>query len=202
MSTHISILARKAELGKGKTRLAKTVGVHKALEIYKFLVAHTAKVIQKGDAHATVFFDPEIGDEHIWVDTFFNYQTQFPFSDLGDRIWQALDCGLLSHTQSMVIGTDCPDLTPSHISRASKLLEDHDLVAGPSLDGGFYLLGVKQHFDGLFDGIEWSTPQVYEHLKKGAHILGLSVGELPTLNDIDTEEDWKRYLKNCTNRTI
>jgi glycosyltransferase A (GT-A) superfamily protein (DUF2064 family) len=72
------------------------------------------------------------------------------------------------------------------------MLDKHDAVIGPSEDGGYYLLGLTRFESGVFEGVEWSSEEVYKRTLGNFGRYDLSFGVLETLNDIDTVEDLKR----------
>ena len=187
----LAILARRAELGRGKTRLAATVGAERALAIYRELVTRTAAAARASGLPTTVLFDPAAGDEDLWPPETFAYGVQPPASDLGARIAAALDG--TDGAGALVIGTDCPALTGAVLAEAAAALADYDAVLGPSADGGFYLLGLRAAVGQLFDGIAWSTSEVADRLRANLRRAGLTWRELPTLRDVDTEADWDAY---------
>jgi glycosyltransferase A (GT-A) superfamily protein (DUF2064 family) len=213
----LAILARKAELGKGKTRLAKGIGVPQAFEAYKHLIAVTASVTKASQLPCTVIFDPEVGDTDVWPSEYFDYSLQVQSTNLGDRIAAGLE-GVLAKVSpsgvdsrasthalsgnahgtdrqgALIMGTDCPTLTPAILQEAAKALETKDAVLGPSFDGGFYLLGVRKVEPTLFDGVEWSTERVADQMIAAFERLGYDYQLSPKLADIDEKEDWEHYL--------
>jgi hypothetical protein len=94
--------------------------------------------------------------------------------------------------QVLLHGTDIPDLTTRHIDEAFDALKTHDLVLGPSTDGGYWLIGLTKPAD-LFDGLEWGSYSVFDKTVAAARAQGLSVHVLSPLTDIDTPE----ALRNC-----
>ena len=90
-----------------------------------------------------------------------------------------------------IIGSDAPDLPLSYIQEAFRLLElpQPDVVFGPSRDGGYYLLGLRQVWPQLFANIPWSNSDVLERSLAAAHDAGLTAALLPEWQDIDTVED-------------
>lgn len=89
----------------------------------------------------------------------------------------------------VVIGSDTPDLTESILLNSFALLDEADVVIGPALDGGYYLLGMKQMNRNLFTSIPWSTSTVLRDTLAAAEASDLSTKFLPKLRDIDTPED-------------
>ncbi|MDR4493339.1 MAG: TIGR04282 family arsenosugar biosynthesis glycosyltransferase [Nitrospirales bacterium] len=110
--------------------------------------------------------------------------------DLGARMARTFHAGLGSTYRSLVIvGTDIPGITPQIVTQAFASLKEHDLVLGPTMDGGYYLIGLRKKAPELFQDIPWSTDQVCPLTEQKAKVLGLSMKKLPTLRDIDTIED-------------
>lgn len=92
-----------------------------------------------------------------------------------------------------IIGSDCMSLTTSLIEEAFSRLDGYDTVIGPSVDGGYYLLGIKQLFPQLFTKKEWSTDKVFSSTFSDIEQLGLTCYLLPSLPDIDTAADWQHF---------
>ncbi len=92
----------------------------------------------------------------------------------------------------VLIGSDTPDISPNQLKHAFDTLNDHDLVLGPSKDGGYWLVGMKAP-NNIFRGITWGTNVVLDQTLKSAEAQGLKVGLLDLLNDIDTLEDLKQW---------
>jgi hypothetical protein len=95
----------------------------------------------------------------------------------------------------VVIGTDSPWISEREIKQAFAALQEHDLVIGPSRDGGYYLLGLASPTPCLFEGIAWSTPKVLAQTLAVARRHRLSVHHLPLGYDVDRLADWRDFLK-------
>jgi rSAM/selenodomain-associated transferase 1 len=182
------IFTRNPELGKCKTRLAKTIGEQAALDIYLFLLAHTSNTIQKiTGAHKRVYFSDRIGSDLSWDSTAFSRHLQNG-SDLGMRMEHAFQETFdLGYERVLIIGSDLYDLNASDIIEAFEALKINDAVLGPASDGGYYLLGLKKIIPSLFRNKVWGTsevlPATLENLK------GYQTHLLPERNDIDRYED-------------
>jgi hypothetical protein len=92
----------------------------------------------------------------------------------------------------LILGTDCAQLESRHITDAIQKLDEKDVVIGPAEDGGYYLLGMKKSTTSLFEGIEWSTSQVFSQTIEKLTRAELSYGIIETLSDVDVEEDWEK----------
>jgi hypothetical protein len=116
--------------------------------------------------------------------------------DLGARMARAMaDVFTLGYRRVLVIGTDLPTLPASAIGDAVQQLASRDLVLGPALDGGYYLIGLRKPAPELFAGIPWSTDRVLAQTQQKAAALGLSTGLLPVRRDIDTVEDLRALIE-------
>jgi len=94
-----------------------------------------------------------------------------------------------SFRKILIIGSDLPTLPISHLQQALELLRQHDVVIGPSLDGGYYLIGISQQIPPIFDGIPWSTERVFVMTMEKILKAKLSCGLLPFWHDVDRPED-------------
>lgn len=186
------IFVKNPELGKVKTRIAATVGDAEALRIYRELLGHTQRVTLQVDATRYLYYGNYINEADQWLTTDYHKLLQSK-GDLGDRMHAAINHTLTQCSKAILIGSDCASLTPGHLQDALQKLDDADVVLGPTYDGGYYLIGMKTAHRQLFEGIEWSTAEVYQQTIAAAQQQDLSVATLPTLSDIDHEEDWHKY---------
>ncbi|MFT6716417.1 MAG: rSAM/selenodomain-associated transferase 1 [Saprospiraceae bacterium] len=191
MDNQLIIFAKNPVLGKVKTRLAATVGNQKALEIYKELLAYTCAICSKANANKFVFYSDFIDEQDLWNETKHKKKLQWG-NDLGKRMANAFEETLNNDSKAIIIGTDCKELTPEIINQAFGALEYVDVVLGPAVDGGYYLIGMKNLNMNLFNDISWSTSQVLDQTINKMNKEKLSYLLLKTLSDIDTEEDLKR----------
>ena len=191
----IIIFTRNPELGKCKTRLAKTVGDKAALEIYKFLLKHTAIATESIGADKYVFYSEKIKKDDFWNDSDFIKKIQ-KGDDLGARMKHAfLELFELGYQKIIIIGSDLLDLNAEHINEAFDKLIEHDVVLGPSKDGGYYLLGLSKFIEHIFQKKPWSEPHLLEVTVKELVQKKVSLTLLEPLNDIDTFEDLKDYAQ-------
>ena len=183
------IFTKNPELGKCKTRLAKSIGDTAALEVYKKLLQHTAKVTQDLSADKVVFNNTEPIDQDDFSSTHFSKKNQRG-DDLGEKMSNAFQEGFQNNYEKVVIiGSDLYDLQTRDIDEAFLQLTHNDYVIGPAKDGGYYLLGMKKFTPEVFQEINWSTATV---LKETLHILkNKKVALLTQKNDIDTIDDIK-----------
>jgi rSAM/selenodomain-associated transferase 1 len=118
--------------------------------------------------------------------------------DLGARMMNAMqDAFDQGAHDALLTGTDLPALPRAHLVEALKLIKSHDVVLGPTTDGGYYLIGLHKMVPALFDGIAWSTASVFAETKKKIETAGLSLGLLPECRDMDTLDDLKAFIGLC-----
>jgi 2-phospho-L-lactate guanylyltransferase (CobY/MobA/RfbA family) len=91
----------------------------------------------------------------------------------------------------IMIGSDVPHVRDAAIDEAERHLDDHDVVLGPSQDGGYYLIALRQPRD-LFSMVEMGTPKVLERTLEVIRSAGLDAYLLPPDFDIDEEDDLRR----------
>ena len=185
-STSIAILAKAPVPGFAKTRLISDIGAHAAAVLQERLTACAVATAAAADfGRVTVWCAPD--PTHRSFRELGVALKRQPEGDLGARMFAAF-----SNTPTLVIGTDCPALTPTHLRAAAQALDTHDVVLIPAEDGGFVLIGAKRPHPELFEAMTWSVPTVLAETRWRIAALGLSAAELDTLWDVDTETDLAR----------
>ena len=181
------IFTRNPELGKVKTRLAKKTGDRIALDIYKFLLAHTVEITREIEADKYVFYSEEIILNDLWDDGVYRKKLR-QGAQLGGRMKNAFEqLFKLGYKKVMIVGSDIHELKQLHIEQAFESLENNDIVIGPAKDGGYYLLGMNSLLPELFEIGNWGGNTVFEDTMKAAGEATVSV--LPERNDVDYFED-------------
>lgn len=191
MSNGLIIFIKNPEIGKVKTRLAKTIGNQKALEVYQLLQERTKKVSLGVNARRFLFYSNSIAQNDGWIEQEFEKLLQAD-GNLGERMIDAFRAAFAAGMEkAIIIGSDCFDITPELIELAYQKLNNADVVIGPANDGGYYLIGMKNLDVGLFQDIEWSTESVFRDTVSKVKKAAFTYETLPTLIDIDTEDDLK-----------
>ncbi|MDC6366472.1 MULTISPECIES: DUF2064 domain-containing protein [Flavobacteriaceae] len=113
----------------------------------------------------------------------------------------------LGYSQVISIGNDTPNLRKSHILDAHRRLTPQNVVLGPSLDGGFYLLGMhRSHFDAeAFEALPWQQAALYQKTTSYFKTKGAAVHALDKLIDIDSVADLKllcNHIKTLSKKWI
>lgn len=185
------IFTRNPELGKAKTRLAKTVGDETALEIYKFLLKKTNEISSNVNADKAVYYSVKVRENDIWDASIYQKHLQ-KGEDLGIRMLNAFKNGFdEGYKKIIIIGSDLFDLTPNHIEQAFSYLDSNDVVIGPAKDGGYYLLGLTKLHEQIFKNKDWGTSSVRKDTLKD--LKENTIHLLEELNDIDIFEDIKDH---------
>jgi len=196
--SRLLLLTKAPEPGKVKTRLAEFMGVDAAAEVYKKLVCDCLEMSISADLCPV-----EIWCSPSTVHGFFQHcrdryhtvlQQQDP-GDIGQRMSHAIMSALQYAEDAVLIGADCPALTANDLEAAFEVLQQGtDVVLGPAEDGGYYLIGMREHHACLFENIPWSTHNVLAATEKQLRERDLSWHLLPRYRDVDTAEDYAVYM--------
>ena len=170
------IFARFPVPGRAKTRLIPALGDAEAARLQDVLTRHTLEQAAALAARRRVeievrFTGGPAGAMRARYGGGFVYTDQGD-GDLGVRLARAAGDADAAGRPAVIIGTDCPGLTTGDLDAAFDALADHDVVLGPALDGGYYLLGLRRFCPDLFAGIPWSTPQVLSLTRQAAQAQG------------------------------
>ena len=184
-----------------KTRLAKDIGPDFVQTLYRNFVLDLLETLAKVKWPIIInFHPPESGDAiSSWLGKNYLYAPQNG-ADLGERMKNAFkDAFAAGFSKAVIIGSDMPDLALSVLSEAFSALDSDDVVIGPAVDGGYYLMGFRQpcFLPKVFEGISWGTDSVF---KDTMTILGkkkCQVNILHELRDVDTVDDLRAlYYRN------
>jgi rSAM/selenodomain-associated transferase 1 len=189
----VAVLAKAPIPGFAKTRLIPVLGAHGAAVLQGRLVERAVETACTA----------AIGPVTLWTTPDESHPT---FQSIGARLGIMLarqDDGDLgarmlaaitrTNTCVLVIGSDCPALTPDHLRTAAEILrgQAHAVVI-PAEDGGYALIGLRTPEPALFSDMPWSTPGVMDETRRRLGTLGLTWQEPATLWDVDLPQDLKR----------
>lgn len=198
---HLLIFTKHPVAGYAKTRLIPSQGAAAAADISRMLTEHTIMTARwLRSVHATLctmvhyaaptglpaertaaWLRPEPPAEVLLAQT---------GGSLGDRLIAAFRYSFTHGARKVaVIGTDAPHITPVLLRQAFSVLDDADVVIGPALDGGYYLIAMSALHEPLFQDIPWSSDTVCTDTLNKARQIGLSVEMLAPLRDIDELDD-------------
>ena len=192
------LLTKAPEPGKVKTRLAAFLGADAAAGLYEKLLHDCLEMGVAADlCPVEIWCSPST--DHVFFQrcrerycTDLHLQIQ---GDIGQRMSHAIMSALRRAEYAVLIGADCPALTADDLEAAfSALKQGADVVLGPAEDGGYYLIGMRNHHPGLFANIPWSTHEVLAATEMHLRAQGLNWRLLPVHRDIDTAEDYAAYV--------
>ncbi len=194
------LFARRPVPGGAKTRLIPALGAEGAAALHRRLVLRAMRIArgacQAVPADLEVHFDG--GSEQAmshWLGDHARFRPQLA-GDLGERMAGAFEESFRTgSTATVIIGSDCPDLSPDIIIAAFARLTETPVVLGPARDGGYYLIGLSRPMPELFRGILWGTERVLADSLAVLHRRGCKPAFMNPLADIDRPEDlpvWRR----------
>ena len=201
MSTALIVFAKAPIPGEVKTRLCPPLDPDEAASLHGTLVLDAVERA-KGLAGASLYVAgaPDLAHPFFKV-LEGRYGAKLLAQrgpDLGARMkWAMQDAFEQGAEDVLLTGTDLPTLPRARLMESLTLIKKHDVVLGPTADGGYYLIGLRKMVPALFEGIAWSTAEVFADTKKKIEDAGLSLGLLPECRDLDTLEDLKAFIGLC-----
>ncbi len=193
MTPCLVVVAKQPELGKVKTRIAAVLGDDRTVEMYRCALFDTlALVLSITDVAHVVTYAPAT---NVARDYFKQVAPEFELipqqgATLGERLSGVFTHLLQRYSPVVSIGSDSPDLPATFLTQAVEILRGKaDVVLGPAVDGGYYLLGMQTMQPTLFESIQWSTEVVAEQTRQRAADAQLKLAELPLWHDLDTVDD-------------
>ena len=186
--------------GKVKTRLQPDFTAEESLMLHKAMAEDLVSLLQDAtNYHLVLFFWPpdQVQELRDWLGDGLDYVPQRG-DDLGSRMHHAFEWAFQrGFRKTIVIGSDIPTLESVILERAFTLLNDSDVVLGPSMDGGYYLIGLRATRKSLFQNIPWGTGIVFKETESVIEAENLRLSRLPVKRDIDTGDDvrylWRQY---------
>ncbi len=200
IKTALLVFTRAPVPRQTKTRLIPLLGAQGAAEFHQTVLRSTLAEVKASDFSSI----------EIWCATDeshpFLKQCELDYSstiksqrgnDLGERMHHAMNIALAEHEFVVLIGSDCPALSTDMLNQAYQHLSNSkDAVLGPAKDGGYFLIGLRASNPEIFQNIIWGEASVAERTRQHFIKLGLDYAELEELDDIDTPEDYQRYISD------
>jgi rSAM/selenodomain-associated transferase 1 len=189
------IIAKEPQVGSTKTRLTPPLKPSQAAALFEALLEDTidlAASIEGSDLAVAVtppesieYFEGKTPEGTILLPV--------TCTDIGDCLKQVFtELFNRGYPKVLAFNSDGPSLPSEYIHQAIELLDFHDVVFGPSDDGGYYLVGLKEPHAGLFSDIQWSTSRVMEQSLARTEAKDLHAALLPEWYDVDVADDLKR----------
>jgi rSAM/selenodomain-associated transferase 1 len=188
----LMIFTKNPEMGKCKTRLASTIGDEAALKVYEQLLDYTVDFALKVNGEKYVYYSQNIQFNDRWNESIFNKKLQVE-GNLGVKMATAFKENFDSGFEKIVIiGSDCAEINEEDLENAFQALDDSEVVIGPAIDGGYYLLGMRSFIPSLFQDKSWSTPDLINETISTLKKQQISFSLLKEKSDIDYEKDLER----------
>jgi len=187
----MAILAKAPIAGQVKTRLVPALGPEGAARLQSALIARTVETASRAGIGPVTLWTSLDPDHEVFTALAARFDVRLAHQhdgDLGARMLAAIAAG-----PTLVIGNDCPALTPHHLRDAAAALRDgNDVVIIPAEDGGYVLIGMRRPQPAVFAAMRWSVPSVLAETRRRLAQCGLRARELAALWDVDVPEDLRR----------
>jgi len=200
MPDTLLVVAKQPAPGQTKTRLCPPLTPVQAAALYDCFLRDTLNTMRKvPDVQRVIAFLPEDAQGYFnQLAPDMGLICQRGLS-LGERLDNLLTEALANGAQrAVVMDSDSPTLPAAYLSQAFERLAHADVVLGPTRDGGYYLIGLKQPQPHLLRQVQMSTPNVLSDTLKLADATGLSVSLLPSWYDVDTIADLHQLDREIT----
>lgn len=196
----LGVMTKAPRAGRVKTRLTPPLTSEEAAALNTCFLRDTANAISSASAQCLArgigVYTP-VGDESAYADIL---PTDFELiaqrgDAFGERLTNAVeDLRAVGFDAVCLIDSDSPTVPQTAYADAARILAQQGdrMVFGPSDDGGYYLIGLKQLHRRLFEDIDWSTERVAEQTLQRAKEIGLEVALLPTWYDVDDRMTLRR----------
>ncbi|WP_375054986.1 TIGR04282 family arsenosugar biosynthesis glycosyltransferase [Zobellella sp. DQSA1] len=192
MNTRIIIFAKAPVAGLAKTRLIPALGAEGSARLARRMLMSTlacSRAAGLGPVELCISPGPEQPEwRNLVLPAHLEISRQGE-GDLGARMARAARRGLARGEQVLLIGTDCPHISPALLREAARRLEHCDVMLHPTCDGGYALLGLRRFHPAIFTDIPWSTDRVASLTRQRIRELGWCFYQGECLRDIDEPDD-------------
>lgn len=200
MKNKIIFFTRVPKIGTTKTRLYDFVSPENAIEIQKKLMKMNYSILKESGEEVVVYHDGQSSDDNTMKDILenrgFSYQEG---KTLGDKMYNAIEAELKNSDKVILLGSDIYNLKKDMINIAFEKLDNFDIVINPSIDGGYFLIGMKKATKEVFDLPSYGDNSVLENLLSVCKEQKLSYYLGESGLDIDTKEDLLFAETGCEN---
>ncbi len=206
MKKTLVIFAKEPKAGKVKTRLKNTFSKSECVNLYKSFLKDTIDLANRIDCNERIIAFEAGNETPKFLKSIapnFKFYKQSG-RNLGERMKNAFVFSQQTDTnKTVIIGSDSPVIPINYLKSAFQYLKDNDVVLGPSIDGGYYLIGMKKYIPGVFKNIRWSSNTTLAATTKNCLALRKKITYLNTWFDIDDAGSLsclKGYLKQEKNK--
>jgi len=204
--TCILLFVKYPEKGKVKLRLSVDINEDIVQDLYRCFVQDTLTRVKKIDSQLFICFFPVEAQKKFrkWLGSTLLFLSQNGV-DLGERMKNCFtDVFTKGFRRAILIGSDSPDLPKKYIKQAFTILQTRDVVLGPAVDGGYYLIGFNTHTftPSVFENISWGNQTVFQETMMKIKQAHRSLGRLPIWSDVDTIADLKHLIQRAENTSF
>ena len=199
----ILVFARRPAAGRVKTRLTPPLPPDEAACVYEACLRDVIALAARQRAQVEIWYDDEPSAAAYFANELPHLGAIAQAGDsLGAKMKDAFERSFADNAERVIIiGTDSPTLPETFLNTAFDDLHESDAVIGPSLDGGYYLIGLRTSAwpkaRKLFDHVRWSEPDVFRTTIERIELIGLSSRVQPGWYDIDTVDDLRQALRDA-----
>lgn len=192
MKRAIIIMAKAPRAGTVKTRLQPFLSGDECARLAEALLEDAVKKAEKFTDKTIIAFAPDF--ERKYFEKFSRENillTEQKGADLGEKMFNAFQFAFSENAVSAVMtGTDSPTFPADHIEQAFEFLElETEAVLGKTMDGGFYLIGLRTLKKEIFENVIWSSTETFEQTRRNIMDLNLHLREVPSWYDVDEKAD-------------
>ena len=184
------IFTREPVPGATKTRLMTLYSAEKCAELHGCFLKDLARQTEHADADIII---AHTGGEPAFLKKTFGSRAVYIAqrgTDLGQKMKNAIyDAFAMGYERVILTGTDIPELKAKTVNAAFQMLDDYDIVLGPTSDGGYYLIGMSSMHNEAFNVKLYGVDTVFEETVRSIRGSGLTVGMADEYSDIDEKED-------------
>ena len=200
MQKVLLVVAKRPAPGQTKTRLCPPLNSKQAAELYECFLCDTLTIMRGvPDVTPRIVYLPQDADNYFRKLAPDMDLVQQRGESLGERLDNLLtDVLFAGSDMAVVINSDSPTLPAAYLVQAYERLSATDIVLGPTLDGGYYLIGMKEPHPRILREVQMSTPNVLQDTLGLAREIGVSVSLLPEWYDVDTIDELDK-LRNDIN---
>lgn len=197
----ILVFAKAPITGQVKTRLVPAIGAEAAARLYRQMLQQTLKtVVESALCRVRLLCTPDTSHP-FFQSLSSHYGVPLDLqkgNNLGERMFNAASRRLNEIENVILIGSDCPEMSASHLENVIDILitNESEIVITPAHDGGYVLLGLHRVNPALFEGVNWGTETVMSQTRNALEQLQWHWKEMEPLKDLDTFKDIKDFVAN------
>lgn len=192
------LFLKEPRMGRVKRRLAADIGMTAALSFYRRSIARALTLSRDKRWRTVIAVTPDRAAFGSGLRPLGCVAARIPQGrgDLGLRMARAFR--RLAPAPTVIVGGDIPEMTAAHICAAFRALRAHDVVFGPSADGGFWLVGTRRAelAPAMFKNVRWSSPYALADARANLP-RRFKLAKVQNLDDVDDGESYRRFRERA-----